>query len=100
MNNTTPKLLTTAALSNQMSLDQDTQEQLRALLQAEARRINQQNFEWRLGASISSSIGLFFAVLLGAIVISCSRASNQSDQCQAVQEAAIRDFQAFNAKHP
>src|SRR5258708_37276047 len=34
---------------NMANLDPDTQEQLRALLQPESRRVNQENFEWKLG---------------------------------------------------
>jgi hypothetical protein len=56
------KALRIALSQNMASLDPKGQEQLRRLLEAETRRVQQENFEWRAGLII----GL---VILGGILL-------------------------------
>jgi hypothetical protein len=57
-------IISTALNQNMSSLDPKTQEDLRQLLQAEARRVKQENFEWELGWAILLVIGLGFILLV------------------------------------
>jgi DNA-directed RNA polymerase subunit F len=62
-------LIISAALNQNMSnLDPDTQEQLRALLAAESRRVNQENLEWKIGwwalGIIFGGLGLVFLLAI------------------------------------
>jgi DNA-directed RNA polymerase subunit F len=62
-------LIISTALNQSMSnLDPDTQEQLRALLAAESRRVNQENLEWKIGwwvlGIIFGGLGLVFLLAI------------------------------------
>jgi hypothetical protein len=62
-------IISTALNQNMSSLDPKTQEDLRQLLQAEARRVRQENFEWRLGwwvlGILAAGFVLSFLMLTG-----------------------------------
>ena len=59
-------LLLSQALNQNMSLDPKTQEQLKRLLEAETRRVSQENFDWKLGQTLAVIIlgGLALVFLL------------------------------------
>jgi hypothetical protein len=62
-------IISTALNQNMSSLDPKTQEDLQRLLQAEARRVRQENFEWQAGwwalGILAAGFVLFFLILAG-----------------------------------
>src|SRR5262245_40704030 len=62
-------IISTALNQNMSSLDPKTQEDLQQLLQAEARRVRQENFEWKVGLWIGGIVVggfiLFFLMVVG-----------------------------------
>ena len=66
-------IISTALNQNMSSLDPKTQEDLQQLLQAEARRVRQENFEWKLGMwAVGILVGGFILFWLFVFGRSCS----------------------------
>jgi chorismate mutase len=61
-------IISTALNQNMANLDPDTQEQLRALLAAESRRVQQENLDWKIGwwaiGIIFGGLGLVFLLAI------------------------------------
>ena len=83
-------IISTALNQNMSSLDPKTQEDLQQLLQAEARRVRQENFEWKVGLWIGGIVVggfiLFFLMVVG--IGSCSSHSYGSSPTSSSYVAA------------
>jgi hypothetical protein len=92
-------IISTALNQNMSSLDPKTQAELQQLLQAEARRVRQENFEWTLGwwilGIIAAGFVLFFLILVGAA--SCSSHSYGSAPT-AMAAQAVGDTEGWHGK--
>jgi hypothetical protein len=73
-------IISTALNQNMSSLDPKTQEELQRLLRAESRRVNQENFEWKLGWWILGGFGLFVLLLLSFGYLASNASSHVNNE--------------------